>query len=158
MLINAIGQKADAKVTKVEATSSLMNEQRVMRHYVIYKTADGKNIETYFETWDFNVYPSANSVTYPAQGQSFRVAYLPSFPTAFIILTEEDSDYSRGKECGKLIAELSEAKAKADFDHTDKNYQKAVEEAAKKVLAAKCGTSTTEIKTTETRELPARTQ
>lgn len=157
-LINAIGQKADAKVLKVEATSNLLNEQRVMRHYVIYKTADGKNIETYFETWDFNIYPSANTVTYPGQGQSFRVAYLPNFPTAFIILTKEDSDYSRGQQCAKILADLDEARIKSEFDPADKNYRKAFEEATKKAIAAKCVGSDSGLPSGGHREFPARTQ
>src|SRR5688500_9024934 len=58
MLIDAIGNKTDAKVVNVEGTNNRLNNNRVMRHHVIFKTAEGKNIETYFETWDFNVYPS----------------------------------------------------------------------------------------------------
>ena len=97
-------------------------------------------------------------MTYPGEGQSFRVAYLPSYPTAFMILTEEESDYSRGRECGKILAELEEARIKLEFDPAEKNYQRAFEEATKKAVASKCATSTTEIKTVENKQLPVRTQ
>ena len=144
MLINAIGQKADAKVLRVEPTNNQLNEQTVMRHDVIFRTATGENVETYFETWDFNVYPSANSVSYPEKGESFRVAYLPSYPTAFLILTDEDSGYSRSRECARIISELEAAKIKVEVDPGDKNYKRELDEATKKLISGKCGTTTGE--------------
>lgn len=158
ILINEHGQKADAKVLSVEGTNNLMNEQPVMRHNIIFKTAEGKNIETYFETWDFNIYPSANTVIYPKTGQAFRVAYLPSFPTAFIILTEEDSDYSRGKECGKLLAEVNEARIKSEFDRTDIKYKEELDTAIKTAADANCLAGTVEIKPVDQKQMPVRTQ
>ncbi len=158
MLIDAIGQKADAKVLRVEPTNNRLNNRTVMRHDVIFKTAAGENIETYFETWDFNVYPSANSVSYPGKGESFRVVYLPSFPTAFLILTDEDSGYSRSRECGKILSELEAAKIKVEVDPNDKNYKRELEEATKKLISGKCGTTTIETQTIEPGELPAMTQ
>ena len=141
-LMNAVGARANAVVTNVEATNNRHNKNTVMRHDILFKTADGTPVETYFHTWDFNIYPSASSVRYPQQGQQFRVLYLPSYPTTFLILTEEDSPYSKQNDCGDLIKALEAAKIKHDFDPKDPKFKAALDEAAKKVIDAKCGTTT----------------
>ncbi|HMT09404.1 MAG TPA: hypothetical protein PKA82_15485 [Pyrinomonadaceae bacterium] len=142
-LINAIGNRADAVVTNIEPTSSRLNNSVVMKHSVVFKTAAGENIETYFHTWDFNVYPSANSTRYPQQGQSFRVLYLPSYPTTFLIANDDPtSEHTRSLDCGDLIKALQAAKIKHDFDPKDANFKKTLDEAAQKVIDAKCGTTT----------------
>lgn len=144
-LINAIGLRADAVVTNVEPTSSRLNNSTVMKHSVVFKTAAGENIETYFHTWDFNVYPSANSTRYPQQGQTFRVLYLPSFPTSFLIANDDPkSEHTKTNQCGDLTRALHAAKIKHDFDPKDANFKKALDEAAKMVIDAKCGTITTD--------------
>lgn len=141
-LMNAVGARANAVVTNVEATNNRHNKNTVMRHDILFKTADGTPVETYFHTWDFNIYPSASSVRYPQQGQQFRVLYLPSYPTTFLILTEEDSPYSKQNDCGDLIKALEAAKIKHDFYPKDPKFKAALDEAAKKVIDAKCGTVT----------------
>ncbi|MDM7922806.1 MAG: hypothetical protein QUS14_10945 [Pyrinomonadaceae bacterium] len=137
-LIVNYGNTADARVTGIEATSKYLNKSRVMRHNVIFKTAAGENYETHFETWDFNVYPSANSVRYPGQGEAFRVAYLPSFPSAFVILTDDGSDFSRKQECSDALAEIETARIKLEFDRNDPEFKRAYGEAVVKAAELKC--------------------
>jgi len=145
-LINAAGARADAVVTSVESTWNRHNDRPVMRHNVVFKTAAGENIETYFHTWDFNIYPSATSTRYPQQGESFRVLYLPSFPNTFLIANDDPtSEHTRATDCNELVKALQAAKIKHDFDPNDANFKRALDEAAKKVIDAKCGTTTVDV-------------
>lgn len=142
-LINLFGVRTDAVVTSVEPTWYRLNRNTVHKHNIVFKTASGDNIETYFHTWDFNVYPPANSVVYPQRGETFRILYLPSFPTTFLILTEpEDSPKNHAFACAELTKALEAAKIKHDFDPKDPKFKAALDEAAKKVIDAKCGTAT----------------
>jgi hypothetical protein len=157
-LMNAFGERTEGKVVRVEATSNLLNKQRVMRHYVIFKTAAGQNVDTYFETWDFNIYPSANSVSYPGQGETFGVLYLPSHPTAFLILTEDGSPYSKSRECGDILSELEAARIKVEFDPKDATYKREFEQATQKAVKAKCLGSAPGPSGSSDGDLPALTQ
>lgn len=145
-LIMSIGKTADARVTRIEPTNSYLNKSRVMRHHIIFKTDSG-NYETYFETWDFNVYPSDNSVTYPGQGAAFRVAYLPSFPSAFLILTEEDSEFSRSSACREAQKAFAEASVKFQFDQSDPEFSRQFYEALENLKKLECPGVTVETKT-----------
>ncbi len=140
-LMNAYGKRTAGKVVKVTETSSRHNNNRVMRHDVIYKDENGNNIETSFQTWDFNIYPSSNTTRYPQLGDEFEVLYLPSFPTAFLIATDGKSPHAKATACNDLIKALESAKIKHDFDPKDPKFKSALDEAAKKVLDAKCGTN-----------------
>lgn len=115
------------------------NKQPVIRFNVVYKTADGRNVETYFETWDFNVYPPANSVRYPNVSETFRIAYLPSYPTAFLILTEDPSPYSKAAECGELISDVEEKRLRFEFDPNNPDYRREYEKAVANAAEKKCG-------------------
>lgn len=139
-LMNSVGKRTVGRVTRVEQTSNMLNYRPVMRHYVIYKDEAGNNIETEFETWDFNIYPSTNSFSYPGKGQKFGVLYLPSYPTTFLILADEDSDLGRKKECRDILNDLEEAKQKFEFDPSDPAFSKALQEAIIKAAEAGCST------------------
>jgi hypothetical protein len=137
-IIDSVGEKADARVISIEETNNRHNKRAVMRHNIVFKTADGTNVETYFDTWDFNIYPTANSVRYPQTGETFKVAYLPSFPDAFLILTEAESDYSENKKCRDLLTELDHRRKLAEFDPEDVGYQEQLNEARSKAESANC--------------------
>ncbi len=138
-LINSYGQKTDAKVISREETGNRHNKQPVIRFKVVYKTADGRNVETYFETWDFNIYPPANSVRYPNVGETFRIAYLPSYPTAFLILTDDASPYTKAAQCGELLSAVEEKRLKHEFDPNNADYRGEYEKAVANAADKKCG-------------------
>src|ERR1700754_3294422 len=72
VLIHSFGARAEATVTGTYATGNSYNDRQVMGHNVLIKTADGQTIETSFEDDDFNVYPPANGVYYPREGDRFN--------------------------------------------------------------------------------------
>lgn len=137
-LIMRYGEIADATVLTVEDTGNLHNKQRVMRHRIIFKMANGEDMETSFDTWDFNVYPSANSVRYPGRGESFRIVYLPSFPEAFLILTEDASQYSKTERCKPILAEVEAMRLRTEFDPENTVYKREYEQATAKAAKDGC--------------------
>ncbi len=140
-LINLVGRQADAVVTNVEPTWNRLNNRTVHKHSIVFKTAAGENIETYFHTWDFNVYPSANSTTYPQKGENFKVLYLPSFPTTFLIMTAAaDSPHNKAVACAELEKALDAARIKHEFDRKDPKFKTALDEAEQRVIDARCRT------------------
>lgn len=138
-LIYKYGERAEGKVLSRERTNNRFNEEPVDRYNVIYRTASGENIETYFESWDFNIYPSANSVRYPTTGQTFSVAYLPQFPRAYIILTDESSEYTSSVECGEILRKILEKKNKFEFEPKNVKYMGEYMEALSQGIENKCG-------------------
>lgn len=123
-MIDTYGEKTDAKVISREETGNRLNKRPVVRFNVVYKAGDGKSIETYFETWDFNVYPPSNTVRYPNVGETFRIAYLPSYPTAFLILTDDASPYTKATECGELLSAVKEKRLRLEFDPANADYRR----------------------------------
>jgi hypothetical protein len=138
-LIANYGERAEAKVINKENTNNLHNNRRVERYNVIYRTAAGETIETHFDSWDFNVYPSANSVRYPQPGQSFKIAYLPSFPDTFLILTEEESEYSASEECAAILKDIEQKRNRYEFDKKETKYLGDYMSALGEGIQNKCG-------------------
>ncbi|CCE04725.1 hypothetical protein BRAS3843_1110013 [Bradyrhizobium sp. STM 3843] len=93
--IHRYGMQGQATVTGSYDTGNSYNDQRVMGHNVLIRTADAKTVETSFTDADFNVYPPANGVYYPQQGDIFNVSYIASFPQDFIIISNDDSPWAR---------------------------------------------------------------
>ncbi len=118
-LIANHGKRAVAKVVNKEPTNNLHNRRPVERYNIIYRTETGETIETYFDSRDFNIYPSANSVRYPQPGQSFQIAYLPSFPDTFLILTDEKSEYAASEACAAILKDIEQKRNRYEFDKKD---------------------------------------
>ncbi len=138
-LINAYGEEADAKVLSKEMTNNLHNQKQVERYHVIYRTKSGEDIETYFESWDFNIYPAANSVSYPAPGTTFKVIYLPAYPSTFLILTNEKSEYSESLACRDILHDIEEKRNKYEFDKKSPRFVGEYMQALSKGIENKCG-------------------
>lgn len=85
-LINYAGTEAIAKVISQEETSTLRNNQRVLKFNVIYSKSDGDLQKSSFRTDEFNFYPSYRRGIYPRVGQEFKLKYLPAIPRYFVIL------------------------------------------------------------------------
>lgn len=85
-LIYHYGVPGQAVIVAAEETGNIYNDQPVDRYAVVLQPADGQKIETYFDSSDFNVYPSRHQVRYPGIGQPFAVHYLASRPQYFVIL------------------------------------------------------------------------
>jgi hypothetical protein len=101
-LIMLTGQPATAEVVSIAPTSSQFNDQVVMRHELVIQPRDRaqKPVLTYFETDEFNISPApADGYTWPGIGQKFNVRYAPEYPEALVIISDDESEYSRGLRC-----------------------------------------------------------
>ena len=138
-LVYTYGKKTDAKVLNKEGTNNTFNDRQVERYNVIYRTESGETVETYFETSDFNIYPPANSVRYPLPGQNFRIAYLPSYPTAFLILTEEKSEYQATQRCAEILRDIEQKRNKYQFDKKNLTFLSEYVIALSEGIQQECG-------------------
>jgi hypothetical protein len=140
-LVHRFGAQGQATVTGSFDTGNSYNDRRVMGHNVLIKTADARTIETSFTDADFNVYPPANGVYYPQQGDVFNVSYIARFPQDFVIISNDDSPWARSLRCYGLNAALHQADAKQRFAPTSNDYRQAYEAALQAARAAGCDRS-----------------
>nr|WP_298995919.1 hypothetical protein [uncultured Allomuricauda sp.] len=114
-----------------ENTGDLYNEEPIIRYDVLIKAENGETMEMSFESNDFNLYPKpAGSFNYPLHGETFNVRYLETNPEAFVIVTDDNSHYSKQSKCEKMLRELNNSKNKHGFDSENtsfrENYRKAI--------------------------------
>lgn len=125
-LLMLSGDVGEATVVAVEQTSSLYNDQPVMRHEVMIRPQSGGEVlHTYFETDEFNVspQPTDDGYIYPQVGMQFNVRYLSQFPRALVILSDDDSPYSRGLRCQRYRAVASKLSLQMQFDPSNAAFQ-----------------------------------
>ena len=137
-LIHHFGAQGQATVTGSFDTGNSYNDQRVMGHNVLIKTADARTIESSFDDDDFNVYPAQNGVYYPREGDMFNVSYLERFPEDFIIISNDDSPWAKSLRCFELQAAEREADNKRQFALDSPAFRKDYEDAAQAARAAGC--------------------
>ena len=137
-LIHRFGVQGQATVTGTFNTGNSYNDRQVMGHNVLIKTADTQTVETSFEDDDFNVYPPANGVYYPQDGDIFNVSYIKSYPRDFIIISNDDSPWARSLRCFELNKALQEADTRRRFAAGSQGYSKAFEDAQQAAHAAGC--------------------
>jgi len=109
-LIQYAGLAGEGMITQISDTSSVYNEQTVLRFDTILRLSDGSTVKTQFHSDDFNVVDGRdwNLTQYPNAGERFRVRYLPHNPEAFVVLTDTESEYGR-----RLLASEQQEEIKA---------------------------------------------
>ncbi len=119
------GKKGEGTVIAYQNTGDLYNEEPIIRYDVLINTRNGETVETSFESNDFVLYPTPDdSYTYPSNGLTFNVRYLEKYPEAFVIVTDDTSDYAKGIFCAQKRNALNIAKHKFDFDTNNATYKK----------------------------------
>lgn len=145
VLIHWAGETGMAKITDSYATSTQYNRQNVYGHHMLIKTAEGKIIETSFAEDDFNVYPNQNSVTYPSVGSEFHVSYLKHFPTAFVIIANDDSPWANAQGCESLKDIYQADLNKYNFDRDNPAYRKACINTVQAIISHHCYADSTDL-------------
>jgi hypothetical protein len=84
-LINAAGATGEAEVTAAWTANETYNYRDVIAYAMRIRTADGRSVLAGMKSDTFNIYPSGRGLR-AAEGDRFRVRYLPTYPTLFIIL------------------------------------------------------------------------
>ncbi len=137
-LVYRFGAAGSAIVTGKYQTADVYNNQDVQGYNVLIGTADGKVVETGFETDDFNVYPSRNATTYPDVGDVFTVRYLPNAPKTFVIVADDDSPWAQRLRCDALSQAVSDAANKMNFVPDNASYRDAYARAVGAARQAHC--------------------
>lgn len=138
-LINAIGEKGTAVTVSIRQTNNQYNDYWIMEYSVIIETKEKEKIETTFEDADFNLYPEpAQGYVYPVVGEKFSVKYLSSNPKAFVIITDDESPYSKRIKCDFLKTKYNEAYQKFKFDSTNSKYREQYIKTQKELEANGC--------------------
>gem|GEM_PF-2606329 len=137
-LVYRYGHSGTGVITRSQETSNMYNEQYVQRYFALIKDDQGKISETQFESWDFNVYPSDNEVSYPHAGEEFAVRYLPSDPSIFVILSNEKSPFTQRTGCLSAFEKVNEAKIKFQMDSLNTAFRKEYIHSIEAVLKMDC--------------------
>lgn len=138
MMVYGFGHFADAKVVNTKMFSDVNDPEITVRYEVMYKTAAGELVETYFHSSDHNFYPPAGSISQARPGETFRIAYLPNFPSVFVVLTEAESPCKTRAQCAELGLELNKAIARRDFEPDSAQFAQELAAAAKRYADAGC--------------------
>ncbi|WP_018610003.1 hypothetical protein [Uliginosibacterium gangwonense] len=128
-LLATSGIAGSATVVSIESTSSMYNDQPVMRHQVMIRPQQGGAvIQTYFDTSDFNItpQPTEGGYVYPQQGSRFNVRYLPDFPRAVVVLSDDDSPYSRSLRCQHSMEVQNKLSNQLAFDPQNGEFKAAL--------------------------------
>lgn len=119
------GETGEGVIIERNATGDLYNEEPILQYEVLIKTKTGESLETIFESHDFNLYPdSAGVFDYPANGVAFNVRYLNKKPSAFVIITDDNSKYAKQLQCAEKLKMLNKARSKHDFEPANLDYKK----------------------------------
>ncbi len=125
-MVHFVGEKGSATITGTFATNVQHNNGHdVVGYNVLIRTAQGKVVETSFESDDFNIYPPKNTITYPNVGDHFTVYYIRQYPQDFIIVDNDDSPWATTLRCLTLDREREEAREKYEFERDDPSYRAA---------------------------------
>lgn len=136
--ISRIGHHADAKIINTKTYSEVNDPELTVRYEIMFKTSAGELVETHFYSSDHNFHPPVRSINFAQPGETFRIAYLPNFPTAFVVLTDADSPAKTRAQCSDLGPELNKAIARRDFEPNSEQYKQELADAAKRFADAGC--------------------
>ncbi len=136
-LLYRVGQTATAQVVSTYQTSIQANDHDVVGYNVLIRDALGNVFASRFEDDEFNVFPPAD-VSYPRIGESFGVRFLPGYPRDFIMLTDDDSPWTRRYRCDALSLRLSDAEQRFEFARGAASFRPPYVEAIDAYLAQGC--------------------
>ncbi len=136
-LLYRVGQTGIGQVVSTYQTSTQINDHDVVGYNVLIRDTQGDVFATRFEDDEFNVFPPSD-FSYPRVGESFGVRFLSGFPRDFIMLTDDDSPWTRRYHCDALSLHLSDAEQRYDFARGAEPFRAPYAEAIDAYLAKGC--------------------
>lgn len=118
MFLNAAGTVGSAVIVHSEETSSTLNDNNIWYYEAVVRTADGRDVETSFDTMTAALYPWRNEILIPPDGERFVVKYVPGYPRNIAIMVDQ-SPYGHQRRIGqdREPVETAEAKLAASPDN-----------------------------------------
>ena len=136
-LLYRVGETATAQVVSTYGTSTQVNDHDVVGYNVLIRDGHGDTFASRFEDDEVNTYPPSD-FSYPRVGESFGVRFLPGFPRDFIMLTDDDSPWTRRFHCDALSLRLSDAEQRFEFARGAVPFRMPYAEAIDAFLAQGC--------------------
>lgn len=113
LFLNAVGTPGTAVIVHSEETSSTLNDNNIWYYEAVVRTADGRDVETSFDTMTAALYPWRNEILIPPEGERFAVKYVPGFPRNIAIMVDQ-SPYGRRRLIARDREPVETASAKLD--------------------------------------------
>jgi hypothetical protein len=122
MFLNAVGTTGSAVIVHSEETSSTLNDNNIWYYQAVVRTADGRNVETDFDTMTAALYPWRNEIQIPPEGERFVVKYVPAFPRNIAIMVDQ-SPYGRQRLIARDMEPVETAAAKLEAAPDDPKFR-----------------------------------
>lgn len=122
MFLNAVGTTGTAVIVHSEETSSTLNDNTIWYYQAVVRTADGRNVETDFDTMSAALYPWRNEILIPPEGERFVVKYVPGFPRNIAIMVDQ-SAYGRKRLIARDMEPVETAAAKLEAAPDDPKFR-----------------------------------
>jgi hypothetical protein len=120
--LNAVGTTGTAVIVHSEETSSTLNDSNIWYYQAVVRTADGRNVETDFDTMSAAIYPWRNEILIPPEGERFVVKYVPGYPRNIAIMIDQ-SDYGRKRLIAQDREPVETAAAKLEAAPDDPKFR-----------------------------------
>jgi hypothetical protein len=122
MFLNAVGTTGTAVIVHSEETSSTLNDNNIWYYQAVVRTADGRNVETDFDTMTAALYPWRNEIQIPPEGERFVVKYVPGYPRNIAIMVDQ-SAYGRKRLIALDMEPVETAAAKLEAAPDDPKFR-----------------------------------
>lgn len=134
LFLNAVGTTGTAVIVHSEETSSTLNDNNIWYYEAVVRTADGRNVETSFDTMSASLYPWRNEIAIPPEGERFVVKYVPGFPRNIAIMVDQ-SPYGLKRLIGRDRAPVDTAIAKLEAAPDDPKFREELKQALRTFIA-----------------------
>jgi len=134
MFLNAVGTTGSAVIVHSEETSSTLNDNNIWYYQAVVRTADGRNVETDFDTMTAALYPWRNEIQIPPEGERFVVKYVPGFPRNIAIMVDQ-SPYGRQRLIARDREPVETATAKLAAAPDDPRFRDDLRQALREFIA-----------------------
>lgn len=134
MFLNAVGTTGTAVIVHSEETSSTLNDSNIWYYEAVLRTADGRNVETSFDTMSASLYPWRNEIAIPPEGERFVVKYVPGFPRNIAIMVDQ-SPYGRQRLIARDREPVETATAKLAAAPDDPTFRDDLRQALRGFIA-----------------------
>jgi hypothetical protein len=123
-----------AVIVHSEETSSTLNDNNIWYYQAVVRTADGRNVETDFDTMTAALYPWRNEIQVPPEGERFVVKYIPAFPRNIAIMVDQ-SAYGRKRLIALDMEPVETAAAKLEAAPDDPKFRDDLRQALRGFIA-----------------------